>query len=49
MTFHEELIKETKMLGYDDPDEAIRDNWENIPKWIQEELLKSGFTLNTNK
>lgn len=43
MGINEELKKYTKRLGFDDPDEAIRAKWKDVPKWLQKELVKLGF------
>ena len=37
------LTNESQRLGFDDPDTAIRKKWEEIPEWLQNELLLLGF------
>ena len=43
MTIQDEIQKELERLGYDDIDTALRSRWKDIPRWLQKELLDSGF------
>ena len=42
------IQKEMERLGYgrdDDPDEVIRKRFNEVPSWLQEELIKVGFKV----
>lgn len=37
------LQQKAETLGYSNPDDCIRDNWDSLPENIQRELIELGF------
>jgi len=38
-------MKEARRLGFENPDDALRARWEEVPSWLQENLLDLGFEI----
>ncbi|MBW2977736.1 hypothetical protein KY331_02740 [Candidatus Woesearchaeota archaeon] len=41
---YEEIVEE-KIREFQDPEESIRENWENLPTNLRDELIALGFKV----